>query len=106
MVHRYGSVRILRSIKIKITWEVNPPERGFKMRSITENDVQFRGQYADVLLIFKEGEIITFNDFTNGKWEATTQLSHFIYLLDKAKIKYINVGGDSLRKTRLIIYND
>jgi hypothetical protein len=73
------------------------------MRSVTVNNVVFRGQYGDALNSLLSGEIVTIRHFRNGSWEATTQIRRFLQLLNIANIKYKNISNNnSLRSIKLI----
>lgn len=66
------------------------------MLTLFRNKIMFKGQYAVAYNKLCKGHTITLEDFSNGSWEATTQMKRFIELLDKSKFKYKKFGA-SLR---------
>lgn len=70
------------------------------MKNIQVNKVNFRGQFADALERFEKNYVIDITDFKNGKWEATSKICRFMFLLDQAGIKFYK-KGDSLRTTEI-----
>ena len=70
------------------------------MKTILQDGIWFRGQYAEALERLLKGKEITMNDFFNGGWEPTVKISRFIKLLNYTSLK-VEIKGDSLRQTTI-----
>lgn len=70
------------------------------MKTIQQDGIWFKGQYAAALKSLLEGKEININNFNNGGWEPTIKLKRFIELVNYTKLK-VDVKGDSLRQTTI-----
>lgn len=75
------------------------------MKTIKQDGIWFRGQYAEALERLLKGYVITMKDFKNGKWEPTTQIARFIGLLNYTKLE-LEISGESLRQKEIRIKNN
>lgn len=74
------------------------------MKTIKQDGIWFRGQYAEALERLLKGNVITMRDFNNGTWEPTSQIARFIGLLNYTKLE-LEISGESLRQKEIRIKN-
>lgn len=70
------------------------------MKSLKQDGIWFKGQYAEALHELLNGKEITLKSFNNGGWEATTQMSRFLELIGYTNLK-VEIKGESLRQTKI-----